>query len=69
MDRLEEKIDLKTGRKIYRYFEADGSEGKIVSRREHLIDLKKRGKIAHVDIDSINFKRKRPVSHSHCCQY
>ena len=64
MDRLEEQIDLKTGRKIYRYFEADGSEGKIVSRREHLIDLKNRGKIANVDIDSISFKRKRPVSHS-----
>ena len=64
MDRLEEQIDLKTGRKIYRHFEADGSEGKIVSRREHLIDLKNRGKIANVDIDSISFKRKRPVSHS-----
>ena len=62
MDRLVEQIDNKSGRKVYRYIRTNGEQGKLVSRRQHLVDLKAQGKLLHIDIKDISFKRMR--SHS-----
>ena len=57
MDQLVEKIDSRTGRKVYQYIGSDGVKGKIVSRKQHLIDLKEQGKLLHINIEEIGFKR------------
>ena len=56
------EVDEKTGRKVYRYVGADGVPGKLVSRRQHLLELKSQGKLAGVDIDKVNFSRKRSLN-------
>ena len=62
MDQLVEQIDSKTGRKIYHYIGSDGVKGKIVSRKQHLIDLKEQGKLLNLNVEEISFKRKRSLS-------
>ena len=59
MDRLEEEIDSKTGRKVYQYIGTDGVKGRVVSRRQHLVDLQEQGKLVDLNVDEISFKRKR----------
>ena len=55
MDQLVEQIDSKTGRKIYHYIGSDGVKGKIVSRKQHLIDLKEQGKLLNLNVEEISF--------------
>ena len=64
MDVLVEQTDPKTGRKVFRYIDKKGKPGRLVSKRQHLLDLKGQGKLAGLNISEINFssKRKRSVS-------
>ena len=62
MDQLVEQIDSKTGRKIYHYIGSDGVKGIIVSRKQHLIDLKEQGKLLNLNVEEISFKRAVPNS-------
>ena len=64
MDRLVEQIDLKTGRKVYQYFDKNGTRGRIVSRRRDLIELKSQGKLIHIREDDVKFNSKRKRSNN-----
>ena len=64
MDILVEQEDSKNGRKVFQYFDKDGKPGRLVSKRQHILDLKGQGKLAGVNVDEISFsfKRKRSIS-------
>ena len=64
MDILVEQEDSKNGRKVFQYVDKDGKPGRLVSKRQHILDLKGQGKLAGVNVDEISFsfKRKRSIS-------
>ena len=64
MDRLDEHIDLKTGRKVYQYYDKNGTRGRIVSRRRDLIELQSQGKLIHLSEDDVKFNTKRKRSNN-----
>ena len=63
MDQLVE-LKSKSGRKTYQYIGPGGEKGRIVSRRQDLVELKLQGKLLNLDVEEISFscKRKRSVS-------
>ena len=63
MEILQEKVD-KNGRKVYQYIGSDGELGRLVTRKQHLLDLKDQGKLIDIDIKRINFSSKRKRSSS-----
>ena len=54
----------KSGRKVYQYFDEDGKKGKIVSRKQHLVDLQAQGKLSNVNVEKVDFQSKRKRSYS-----
>ena len=64
LEALVEQTDPKTGRKVFQYYDGGGKRGRIVSKRQHLLDLKKQGKLVNIDIEEISFssKRKREIT-------
>ena len=63
MDRLDEHIDLKTGRKVYQYYDKNGTRGRIVSRHRD-IELQSQGKLIHLSEDVVKFNTKRKRSNN-----
>jgi hypothetical protein len=62
-DSLVETQDQKTsGRKQYQYVDCDGKRGRIVSRKEHILELKAQGKLIHVNVEEFTFSSKRKRS-------
>ena len=63
MDYLVELPDSRAGRKVYQYINSEGKKGRIVSKSQHLLDLKAEGKLVTLNVEEISFsKRKRSVS-------
>ena len=64
MDYLVELPEPRAGRKVYQYITSEGNRGRIVSKRQHLLDLKAQGKLVTLNVEEISFssKRKRSVS-------
>ena len=53
MENLIEITDEKTGRKIFQYIGNDGVKGKIVPRRQHLVELRAQGKLINFDLSNV----------------
>ena len=64
MDYLVELPDSRAGRKVYQYINSEGKNCRIVSKSQHLLDLKAQGKLVTLNVEEISFssKRKRSVS-------
>ena len=58
-----ELVNSKSGRKCFHY-KVNGENIKIITRRQHLVDLQACGKLKSFDIDQINFSTKRKRSFS-----
>jgi hypothetical protein len=63
MEDLVEFVNSKTGRKCFHYI-VGGENVKIITRRQHLVDLQACGKLKSFDIEQINFSTKRKRSFS-----
>ena len=59
MDNLIEVNDKNSGRRIYQYVDSEGKLGKLVTRKQHILDLKVQGKLLNINIDEISFSSKR----------
>ena len=62
MDSIVGMLDPKTGRKVYQYIDSEGVRGRIITRKQHLIDLKEQGKLNHLNVNEISFSSKRKQS-------
>ena len=59
-----EQTDPKTGRTVYQYIDHSGKKGRIVSKKQHLLDLRQQGKLVDFKIEEICFSSKRKRSSS-----
>ena len=59
MDRIVEEVDMKTGRKVYQYYDGEGNAGRIVSRRRDLTELQAQGQLQHLRVEDLTFNSKR----------
>ena len=64
MEILVEQTDPKTGRTVYQYIDHAGKKGRIISRKQHLLDLRQQGKLVDFKIEEICFSSKRKRSSS-----
>ena len=59
MESLVEQTDPKTGRTVYQYIDHAGKKGRIISKKQHLLDLRQQGKLVDFKIEEICFSSKR----------
>ena len=57
--------DKKSGRKVYQYIDSEGKRGKLVTRKQHVLDLKAQGKLLHISVGDCSFSTKRKRSGGH----